>query len=197
MLDRVLKVIYIAGVVAEIVIRMPYDRERRRQHLVVDRADAQERGLFGLLTLGMVAVPAVWMLTRWLDRANYRWPPTLKAIAGGAGTLLLGGALWLFSRAHADLGRNWSPSLQVREDHTLVTEGIYRYIRHPMYASQVLWTLAQPLLLQNWIAGWVGPLTFVPFYLLRVPREEQLMREQFGAQYEAYAERTGSILPRL
>jgi protein-S-isoprenylcysteine O-methyltransferase Ste14 len=39
-------------------------------------------------------------------------------------------AVWLFWRSHADLGRNWSPSLELREGHELVTEGVYRYVRH-------------------------------------------------------------------
>lgn len=66
-----------------------------------------------------------------------------------------------------------------------------------MYASQWLWSVAQPLLLQNWIAGWVGPLLFLPLYVLRVPREERMMLEQFGEAYRAYVSRTGRVFPRL
>ena len=68
---------------------------------------------------------------------------------------------------------------------------------HPMYASQWLWSVAQPLLLQNWIAGWSGLLLFLPLYLSRVPREEQMMLVQFGEAYRAYMRRTGRVIPRL
>lgn len=111
--------------------------------------------------------------------------------------MILGGALWMFWRSHADLGRNWSPSLQLRADHQLVTAGLYRSIRHPMYASQWLWSAAQPLLLQNWIVGWSGLLLFLPLYLSRVPHEEQMMPKRFGEAYRAYMSRTGRVVPRL
>ncbi len=111
--------------------------------------------------------------------------------------MVLAAAVWLFWRSHADLGRNWSPSLQLREGHELVTGGVYRSIRHPMYASQWVWGVAQALLLRNWISGWSGLVLFAPLYLSRVPCEEQMMLEQFGEEYSAYMNRTGRIFPRM
>lgn len=81
--------------------------------------------------------------------------------------------------------------------HALVTQGIYRHMRHPIYAAQWLWGIAQPLLLQNWIAGLAGLVSFLPVYLYRVPREEQMMLEHFGEEYRSYMGRTGRIIPRL
>jgi protein-S-isoprenylcysteine O-methyltransferase Ste14 len=51
-------------------------------------------------------------------------------------------ALLVFWRAHADLKTNWSPSLEIREKHELITNSIYSTIRHPMYASQCLFVIA-------------------------------------------------------
>ena len=67
-----------------------------------------------------------------------------------------------------DLGGNWSATLEIRERHSLVTHGVYRRVRHPMYAAHWLWGIAQALLIQNWIAGVGGLLFFAPLYLLRV-----------------------------
>ncbi len=78
----------------------------------------------------------------------------------------------------------------------MITRGIYGMIRHPMYASQWLWVIAQPLLLQNWIAGFLNLLVFIPFYMLRVRAEEQLMLEQFGDQYRSYMQKVGGVLPK-
>lgn len=153
--------------------------------------------MVGLLSAGMFFIPAVYALTSWLDGADYRLAPGSKGWIGGIGAAILASAVWLFWRSHADLGRNWSPSLQLREEHQLVTTGVYRSIRHPMYASQWLWSVAQPLLLQNWIAGWSGLLLFLSLYILRVPREEQMMIERFGEAYRVYMDRTGRIVPRL
>ena len=77
------------------------------------------------------------------------------------------------------------------------TQGIYGLLRHPMYASQWLWSLAQPLLLHNWIAGFIGLLAFIPLYFIRVPKEERMMEDAFGAEYRAYRDRVGGVIPRL
>lgn len=96
-----------------------------------------------------------------------------------------------------DLGHNWSATLRIRPEHSLITHGVYRRIRHPMYTAHLLWAIAQGLLLANWLAGWIFLVAFVPLYLLRVPHEEQMMLEQFGQEYRTYMARTGRIIPRL
>ncbi|MGC4251382.1 MAG: isoprenylcysteine carboxylmethyltransferase family protein [Sphingobium sp.] len=60
--------------------------------------------------------------------------------------------------------------------------GIYARIRHPMYAAIWISTLAQPLLIHNWIAGALVVPAFTAMWFLRTPREEVMMRERFGAQ---------------
>jgi protein-S-isoprenylcysteine O-methyltransferase Ste14 len=57
--------------------------------------------------------------------------------------------------------------------------------------------IAQPLLLQNWIAGWLNLLVFIFFYFLRVKAEEQLMIERFGDQYRTYVQKVGAVFPRF
>lgn len=184
---------YFIAIVAETIIRAPFNEKRKKQKMGERRVTSQERILLGLLFLGMFFVPIVYAASRWLDFANY----TLPAWAGWLGVLLLAGAVLVFWRGHVVLGLNWSPSLEIREKHELVTRGIYRVIRHPMYASQWLWTIAQPLLLQNWIAGFIGLLTFIPFYFLRVKAEEQMMLDSFGTEYREYMKMTGRVLPKL
>jgi protein-S-isoprenylcysteine O-methyltransferase Ste14 len=196
-MDRTFEALYFLGMLAEIAIRLPHERRRRRERVAVDRVSGPERSLLGLMFLGMLFVPAVHALTPWLDRADYRLSPEAGGRAGGIGAVVLAAAVWLFWRSHADLGRNWSPSLQMHEGHELVTGGVYRWIRHPMYASQWVWGVAQALLLRNWISGWSGLVLFAPLYLSRVPREEQMMLEQFGEAYRAYMSRTGRVFPRL
>ena len=185
--------VYFIALIIEIIIRAPVDRKRRQGKIRERRITAQEQILLGLLTLGGFFVPLIYAFTNWLDFADY----TLPAWAGWLGILLAAGALFIFWRAHADLGVNWSPSLEIRDQHELITRGIYGVIRHPMYASQWLLTLATPLLLQNWIAGFLNLLVFIPFYLLRVKAEEQMMLDSFGTQYQEYMKTTGGVLPKL
>ena len=165
--------------------------------MAMDRVGWLERSLLGSLFVGLLFIPGPYALTPWLDRADYRFSPEGKGRVGGLGVAILLAAVWLFWRTHADLGRNWSPSPQLHEGHELVTRGVYGRIRHPMYASQWLWSVGEVLVLQNWIAGWAGLVLFVPLYLLRVPREEQMMLNRFGEEYRAYMDRTGRVITRL
>jgi len=193
----IFKTVYFLGLLAEMLIRIPHERQRRQTRVVVDRVTGLERLLLALMVMGLFFLPALYVFTPWLNRADYRLSPRGTARAGGIGTALLALAVLLFWRSHTDLGRNWSPSLQIRARHTLITDGVYRSIRHPMYASIWFWGIAQTLLLQNWIAGWAGLVLFLPMYVLRVPREEQMMLEQFGAAYRVYMNQTGRVIPRL
>src|SRR5262245_9990042 len=123
--------------------------------------------------------------------ANYPLHP--GAFAAGVACYAVG--LAIFWKSHADLGTNWSITLEVRENHSLVTTGSYRLVRHPMYLGLMLYSLGQALVLPNWI---VGPSYVVALGLLvalRVRPEERMMRERFGAEYDAYAARTKRIIP--
>jgi protein-S-isoprenylcysteine O-methyltransferase Ste14 len=195
--NATLKTIYFLGLLAQVIIRIPHEQRRRRTRMAVERVDTLEWTLMGLLFVGILLVSAVYASTSWLDRANYRLPPEAERSVGGVGAMLMTLAIGLFWRSHADLGRNWSPSLELRDGHELVTEGVYRQVRHPMYASEWLWDIAQALLLQNWVAGWAGLALFTPLYFLRVPREERMMLDRFGEEYRAYMNRTGRVVPQL
>jgi protein-S-isoprenylcysteine O-methyltransferase Ste14 len=89
----------------------------------------------------------------------------------------------------------WSVSLQLKEDHRLVTSGVYRHVRHPMYSAFWLLALSQALLLPNWIAGLSGLAGFGTPYALRIGPEERMMEQAFGDEWRAYAARTWRVLP--
>lgn len=184
---------YFVAIVIEMIIRAPLNKRRKQEKMSERRVTGQEKTLLGLLFLGMFLVPVIYAATDWLDFANYALP----AWAGWPGVVVLAAAVFVFWRAHADLGLNWSPTLEIREKHELIKRGIYGVIRHPMYASQWLWVIAQPLLLQNWIAGFLNLLVFIPFYFLRVRAEEQMMLDSFGAEYGEYMRTTGGVLPKI
>jgi protein-S-isoprenylcysteine O-methyltransferase Ste14 len=109
-------------------------------------------------------------------------------------------ALWLLWRSHHDPGANWSPTIEISAQQTLITRGVYGRIRHPIYASQALMGLALAVLMPNWIVGPAGLVAFLALYLVRVPREKQIMLDQFGDAFRfrvAYSARTGRIVPLL
>ena len=187
------EITYWAAIVVEMVIRAPINKERKKEKMTEQRVSSQEKNLLLFLLFGMFLVPLIYSASSWLDFANY----SLPLWAGWVGVILIILALIIFWRAHADLKTNWSPSLEIREKHELITRGIYGYIRHPMYASQWLWVIAQPLLLQNWIAGWLDLFVFILFYVLRVRAEEKLMIDTFGDQYRDYMKKVGGVFPKF
>ena len=115
---------------------------------------------------------------------------------GWVGLLVEVGFLALFYASHKQLGKNWSVSLEIRDKHELVTDGLYRYVRHPMYSSFWLWAIAQFFLLPNWVAGLAGLIGVAILYFFRVGKEEAMMRQTFGQAYDDYAARTGRVMPR-
>jgi len=185
--------IYFLIIVGQIIIRAPFNQRRKQEKVAQERFTSQEKGILLLLTLGGLVLPIIYAATDWLDFANYRLP----AWAGWLGVILGAASLFVFWRGHVDLGANWSPTLEIHEQHELITRGIYSLIRHPMYASQWILAIASPLLMQNWIAGFMNLLAFIPFYFLRVKAEEQLMLEQFGDQYHSYIQKVGGVFPKF
>jgi protein-S-isoprenylcysteine O-methyltransferase Ste14 len=188
----VFKIIYWLGIVGQIIIRFPYQRIWRGTEKKVQRVSQTERAILSLLLIGGFVLPLIYSVTSWLSFADYSLPDW----AGWLGVVILAFSLLLFYLGHRDLQANWSPSLEIFKGHKLVTSGIYGTIRHPMYLSQLVLTLAQPLLLQNWIAGLAGLVCFVPFYLVRVKGEDKLMSETFGEGYEKYKEKVGGLFPK-
>ena len=181
------KVAFIVSMILQIVIRYPY-----RAGTIRNQQDQQEKLLLALLTIGGVLFPLIYIFTNWLDFANYT--PSIGIVSLGIVVTVV--ALWLFWRAHTDLGNNWSSSLEIHDSHMLITKGVYQRVRHPMYSASWLLMIANALLLSNWIAGFGGLVGFALLYFFRVPKEEQMMLQQFGDQYQQYMARTGRIFPK-
>ena len=181
-------VVLLASIVM-VVIRAPYGQRSRAITVVRSRKGPLE---IVLLTIAWVAFffPLIWIATPVLAFADYPLHPI--PFLTGAVCLMLG--LWLFHRSHADLGRNWSITLQVREKHQLVTHGVYRWVRHPMYLALLIYSLGQALVLPNWLAGPSYGVAMVLLFALRVRPEERMMLEEFGKDYEAYMATTKRLI---
>lgn len=154
------------------------------------RRGPQERLLLGLASVGFV-LPLVWVATPLLAFADHALRPA--PFLAGLACLALG--LWLLQHSHADLGPSWSITLELRESHALVTRGVYRHVRHPMYVALLLYGAGQALVLPNWLAGPFYLVAIVLLVALRLAPEERLLLEEFGADYEAYRARTRRLVP--
>ena len=186
------EVIFLAGFVAGSVVRKIYTAGSRGVKAEKKCGSSLDIILVGTAGAGM-AVPLLYLFTSWLDFANYALP----GWCGWVGTVVYAGAIFMLWRSHADLGRNFSATLRITGQHSLITSGVYRYIRHPMYTAHLLWAIAQGLLLANWIAGWAFLVLSIPLYMIRIPKEEQMMLEHFGEEYRSYMNRSGRLIPRI
>ncbi len=189
----VLKSVYLAGLMIYFFGQYLPNAQRhshmpnRKQH-----SSLNDRLLDALGDAGLLAA-LVYIFTDWLRFANYRLPLWMSPV----GPILFAMALYILGQAHSRIGGNFSPRLETGDGQALVTQGIYRYVRHPIYAGFLLWGIAQPLMLQNWIAGFAMLATFLPLYWVRVPREERMLLDLFGEKYRVYMHQTGRILPKM
>lgn len=191
MTPTIAKAIFILMSVAWYVVRLPHALRARKTPVARSARDYREMALllFGFLCLGIL--PWVYVFTGFPRAADYAFSP-LQAWLGALAALA---SIAMFYVTHRDLGRNWSVSLDVRKNHQLITGGVYRHVRHPMYSAFWLWAIAQALLLPNWVAGLAGLVGFGTLYVLRVGREEALMLDTFGDEYRRYMARTKRLIP--
>jgi protein-S-isoprenylcysteine O-methyltransferase Ste14 len=185
------KLIWVAGIVSWFVIRYPFQLRAKRNRVIRSLFGRRETSILGFASICLYAIPAAYALTGFPKSLDRPFVPALVWL----GLLALCAGLWLFLRSHAELGLNWSISLEVREQHALVQTGVYRFIRHPMYSSFFLMALAQILLLPNWFAGTAGLVGVGVLYAFRVHQEERVMRETFDGDYIRYMTKTKRLIP--
>ncbi len=186
------KALALAGTVVMIAIRAPHGRRSRIVKVATSHKTPVETGLLVLAWIGFF-VPLVWVASRAFSFAEY----SLRADPLVAGVVCVVIGLWLFHRSHADLGTNWSVTLEVREQHRLITQGVYRHIRHPMYLAIALYSIGQALVIPNWVAGPSNLIAFAILLALRLRAEERMMIEEFGDEYAEYSARTKCLIPGL
>ncbi|UGX86484.1 protein-S-isoprenylcysteine O-methyltransferase [Phyllobacterium meliloti] len=185
------KALWVIFIVSWYLLRRPFDRRAQRAKLTVDRRKGADTVRLAVSLFGLGIIPALYVATGQPRFASYAPNPVLIALGILAGIA----ALILFRLTHKALGQMWSVSLQLKQDHKLITTGIYKRLRHPMYSAFWLMALTQALLLPNYIAGLSGLAGFGFLFFLRIGAEERMMEEAFGEEYRQYRARTWRVLP--
>ena len=145
--------------------------------------------VLGFLGFGLL----IWLINPgWLRAAALGLPAWVR----WSGLGLAAAGLALLAWSHQALGANFSGALKLQAEHQLVMEGPYRWVRHPIYTAILLVAAGVGLLSANGLVLALA-LAFAVFFFVRVPREEAMMVGAFGAEYQAYQQRTGRFLPRL
>jgi protein-S-isoprenylcysteine O-methyltransferase Ste14 len=182
-----------------LVMRLYFALRVRRagERVMPDREAIEREGR------AMFAVRAVmfFLLIAWLMlyAINPPWMGVLSVPFPGwlrwAGFAVGLASLTLWTWTQAALGKEWSPQLQLRGEHHLVTTGPYARVRHPLYTAMFGWGVSVALVTANWVFVVVAVAVIVGM-MARVPREERMMLEEFGEEYRSYMQRTGRFFPK-
>lgn len=112
----------------------------------------------------------------------------------GVALTYVGMTLLIWSRAR--LGRYWSAVVALKKDHRLIQTGPYRLVRHPLYAGIILASVGVALCVTTW-SSLLGIALLVTCFGHRARTEDAFLASGVGAEFEAYRERTGRMVPRL
>lgn len=192
--DQLFRLILLAG----FFTFMPIGIYHRLKARTGEKLDRRQEGLFILITLRLAGFVAAASLIAYLvDPASMAWAAVPLPVGlrwTGVGLSLMAGLLivWMFRT----LGRNLTDTVVTRKQHTLVTTGPYRWVRHPLYSSAVLLILGNSLIAANWFFFVAGCLVFV-LLAIRTRKEEDHLIARFGDGYRNYMQRTGRFVPRL
>lgn len=132
------------------------------------------------------------MYPRWMAWSKIGLPESVRWLGVGIGVLCVLGIYWLFS----SIGTGITPVSATRKEHKLVTNGIYRYVRHPLYTIGSLLFIAFGMIADNWFIAALGVLAFIGM-AIRTPKEEANLIEKFGDEYREYMKHTGRFFPKL
>lgn len=171
---------------------------RLKSQTTGEKLDRWQEGRFILFTLRPVGVAAmlgllVFMINpSWMAWSSVRLPVWVRWTGVGLGVLAGGLLIWTLR----SLGANLTDTVVTRKDHTLVTTGPYRWVRHPFYDAVGLAVLANSLTAANWFLFLTGGLAFI-LMIVRARTEERHLLARFGDAYRAYVERTGRLVPRV
>ena len=166
---------------------------KSRSKVVTRRESRLKFGVAGSLWLVWISASVAFVVNPALMGWSALPLPAWLRWTGVAITL----AAWILSGwAFYSLRDSYSPTVVIKNSHTLVTSGPYRWVRHPIYTTYFAATLSFFLLTANWFIG-LALLAMSILLASRVKGEEALLQERFGDAYRAYMQRTGRFLPRL
>lgn len=131
----------------------------------------------------------------WMETWESVFPQSLTSSlvqSVGLGCMMAG--LWLFWYSHRTIGQYWVITVQLKEEHRLITHGPYRLIRNPLYTAFFLAYVGTVLALHSWVLTLMFPL-FVGAYVVFAREEERMLEQAFGEEYLAYKRHSGMFLP--
>jgi protein-S-isoprenylcysteine O-methyltransferase Ste14 len=142
------------------------------------------------IAIALLAIPRIPLPWLYLPL----WPGGLLPFWLGAAVTIAGLLFAVWAREH--LGRNWSRSVTIKQDHELITTGPYALVRHPIYTGILTGFLGMAIAISQVRGLIVFVLIFLAFWI-KFRMEERWMRFEFGEAYATYAHKTAALVPYL
>jgi omega-hydroxy-beta-dihydromenaquinone-9 sulfotransferase len=191
---HVFRLILIVGFVTV----LPVGIYHRLKAATFEKLDRRQEGLFLLLSIRLLGlVQLAIILTFLIDPSLLAWssvPVPMALRWAGVGLGMVGSTLFVWTLHN--LGKNLTDTVVTRKEHSLVTTGPYRWVRHPFYTSFAVAVVAISLVTANWLLLVLGIVHFLLF-VARTRAEEEKLVERFGDEYRHYWQRTGRFIPRI
>lgn len=194
--DQLFKWLFIAIVLGAFSISGYFRRKARQSGEVIPRLREGKLSLFLRL---LFAAPmylsffAYMVNADWMVWSSVPLPTWLRWLGVGVGFGMLPVLYWVVST----LGMNISETVLTKEDHVLVTQGPYRWVRHPLYLVATIIFVSLGMMAANWFILVMALLVIIGTALVMIPKEEAQLIGKFGAEYREYMKRTGMLAPRV
>lgn len=146
-----------------------------------------------ILGLVLWLSPLVYLINpAWMAWSKLSLPEWTRWLGVGVGLLCVSGIYWLFT----SIGSGITPVSATRKEHQLATNGIYHWVRHPLYSIGSSFIVSLGVMADNGFIILMGALAFIVM-AIRTPKEEANLIEKFGDEYREYMKRTGRFFPKL
>lgn len=157
----------------------------------LQQREADKSSVFLILVFSVISV--AFPIVEWAYFSYY----TGNLIwIGLGGTFILGG---VFIRVWAiqTLGKYFTATVQISDDHQLVKNGPYQIVRHPSYLGAYMVFIGSAILLEAWLGGLIAAIIMIYVYHLRITAEEESLVKAFGKKYLDYRLHTQRLIPYL
>jgi protein-S-isoprenylcysteine O-methyltransferase Ste14 len=152
--------------------------------------------IYGLILQGL-SYAVLWVGYRPMASPFLPQSRILNLLFGVFAIVLAVCSVILANTAVRTLGKQWSLTARVVQGHELATSGPYRFVRHPIYTAMLGMLLATGLAVSHWLALFIGLVVFLVGTSIRIVREDRLLHETFGADFDTYSRRVPAIIPGL
>lgn len=179
-------------------IILPFGLYHRIRSHTGESLDRSQEGPFILFGTRLSGIPCLiggiaWMInSQWIATFSVQLPVVLRWLA----LLLIGFGVFLLAWTFRNLGKNLTDTVVTRINHSLITTGPYKYVRHPFYLAGIVAIIGVGLVTANWFLLVSGLVPF-GFLLVRTRIEEEKLVERFGDEYRNYMATTGKFWPKL